>query len=299
MKYSLGPVLWYWPTEKLNTFYQQAASSDADIIYLGETVCSKRRATSFSQWMEMARPLAAAGKQVVLSTLALLQSPSELKELRRYVDNGEFMVEANDMGTVNLAATHRLPFVAGYALNIYNAASLKILLKQGMVRWCMPVELSRDWLKALLEACERDGFRDQFEVEVFGYGHLPLALSARCFTARSENRDKDHCETCCLRYPQGRQVLSQEGQPVFVLNGIQTLSSSCYHLGNEQQAMQSLVDVLRLSPQDQDTPALISEFRNHLHIKTPFTLDKRTYCNGYWHHIEGMALQTTLGAQSA
>ncbi len=299
MKYSLGPVLWYWPTEKLNTFYQQAASSDAEIIYLGETVCSKRRATSFSQWMEMARPLAAAGKQVVLSTLALLQSPSELKELRRYVDNGEFMVEASDMGTVNLAATHRLPFVAGPALNIYNAASLKILLKQGMVRWCMPVELSRDWLTALLEACEHDGFRDQFEVEVFGYGHLPLALSARCFTARSENRDKDHCETCCLRYPQGREVLSREGQPVFVLNGIQTLSSYCYHLGNEQHAMQSLVDVLRISPQDAETPALISEFRRNQQAEMPFTLDKRTHCNGYWYNIEGMALETTVGAQSA
>ena len=299
MKYSLGPVLWYWPTEKLTTFYQQAAGSDADIIYLGETVCSKRRATSFSQWMDMARPLAAAGKQVVLSTLALLQSPSELKELRRYVDNGEFMVEANDMGTVNLAAGHRLPFVAGPALNIYNAASLKILLKHGMVRWCMPVELSRDWLSSVLNTCEQEGFRDQFEVEVFGYGHLPLALSARCFTARSENRDKDHCETCCLHYPRGREVLSREGQPVFVLNGIQTLSSYCYHLGNEQQAMQPLVDVLRLSPQDLQTPALISEFRRHQQTGMPFRLDKQTHCNGYWHNIEGMALETTLGAQSA
>ncbi len=52
-----------------------------------------------------------------------------------------------------------------------------------------------------------------------------LAYSARCFTARSENRAKDDCETCCQKkYPQGRQVLSQENQQVFVLNGIQTQS---------------------------------------------------------------------------
>ncbi|MBN9931549.1 elongation factor 4, partial [Pantoea agglomerans] len=40
----------------------------------------------------------------LMSTLALLQSPSELKELQRYVENGEFLIEANDIGTVNMAA---------------------------------------------------------------------------------------------------------------------------------------------------------------------------------------------------
>ena len=40
MKYSLGPVLWYWPKETLEEFYQQAAASSADVIYLGEAVCT-------------------------------------------------------------------------------------------------------------------------------------------------------------------------------------------------------------------------------------------------------------------
>ncbi|MRF09805.1 U32 family peptidase, partial [Escherichia coli] len=78
-----------------------------------------------------------------------------------------------------------------------------------------------EWLNNLLIQCEELAIRDKFEVEVFAYGHLPLAYSARCFTARSENRAKDDCETCCQKYPQGRQVLSQENQQVFVLNGIQ------------------------------------------------------------------------------
>lgn len=211
MQYALGPVLWYWPIDTLEDFYQQAARSSADIIYLGEAVCSKRRATPYARWMALARELAASGKQVVLSTLALLQSPSELKELQRYVENGEFLIEANDIGTVNMAAERHLPFVAGPTLNVYNADTLQLLVKEGMTRWCMPVEMSRDWLLQLLEQCETRGIRQQFEVEVLGYGHLPLALSARCFTARSENRAKDDCETCCINYPTGRRVNSQEG----------------------------------------------------------------------------------------
>ncbi len=55
MKYSLGPVLYYWPKETLEDFYQQAAKSSADVIYLGEAVCSKRRATKVGDWLEMAK----------------------------------------------------------------------------------------------------------------------------------------------------------------------------------------------------------------------------------------------------
>ncbi|MSD89347.1 U32 family peptidase, partial [Escherichia coli] len=150
MKYSLGPVLWYWPKETLEDFYQQAAASNADVIYLGEAVCSKRRATKVGDWLEMAKSLAGSGKQIVLSTLALVQASSELGELKRYVENGEFLIEASDLGVVNMCAERKLPFVAGHALNCYNAVTLKILLKQGMMRWCMPVELSRDWLVNLL-----------------------------------------------------------------------------------------------------------------------------------------------------
>ncbi len=178
MKYSLGPVLYYWSKETLEDFYQQAAASSADTIYLGEAVCSKRRATKVGDWLDMAKTLAAGGKQVVLSTLALVQASSELGELKRYVENGDFLVEASDLGVVNLCAERKLPFVAGHALNCYNAVTLRLLQKQGMMRWCMPVELSRDWLVNLLNQCEELGIRDKFEVEVLSYGHLPLAYSA-------------------------------------------------------------------------------------------------------------------------
>ncbi|MGQ3904914.1 U32 family peptidase [Mixta calida] len=292
MKYSLGPVLWYWPTETLADFYQAAAESSAEIVYLGESVCSKRRATRFPQWLEFAHLLQESGKQVVFSTLALVQSTSELQEIKRYVDNGEFLIEANDLGTVNMAAEQKLPFVVGHVLNCYNAMTLRMLLRLGMTRWCMPVELSRDWLLGIQQQCDELGIHGKFETEVLAYGHLPLALSARCFTARSENKPKDECETCCINYPQGRRVLSQEDQQVFVLNGIQTMSGYCYNLGNDLTSMHGLVDVVRLSPENKQTLALIDRFRANEQGQAPLMMAQRNDCNGYWRKLAGMALQS-------
>ncbi|ESS57232.1 peptidase U32 family protein [Enterobacter cloacae S611] len=291
MKYSLGPVLYYWSKETLEDFYQQAANSRADVVYLGEAVCSKRRATKVGDWLAMAKALADSGKQVVISTLALVQASSELNELKRYVDNGEFLLEASDLGVVNLCAERKLPFVAGHALNCYNAVTLRLLLKQGMVRWCMPVELSRDWLVNLLDQCETLGIRQQFEVEVLSYGHLPLAYSARCFTARSENRAKDECETCCIKYPTGRSMRSQEDQQVFVLNGIQTMSGYVYNLGNELTSMQGLVDVVRLSPMGSETFAMLEAFKGNETGNAPLPLASNSDCNGYWRRLPGLMLE--------
>lgn len=283
-------MLFYWPKEKLEDFYQQAAHSSADTIYLGEAVCSKRRTTQFGDWLAMAKALADSGKQVVLSTLALVQAESEVSELKRYVDNGEFLIEASDFGVVNMCAERHLPFIAGHALNCYNAVTLRLLRKQGMIRWCMPVELSRDWLINLLNQCEELGIRHQFEVEVLSYGHLPLAYSARCFTARSENLPKDHCQTCCVNYPNGRHVFSQENQQVFVLNGIQTMSGYVYNLGNELPSMQGLVDMVRLSPLGDETFVMLDAFRANENGQAPLPLAARHDCNGYWKQLAGLEL---------
>ena len=290
MKYALGPLLYCWNKADTDAFYQQVAQSDADIIYLGESVCSKRRELKFADWFELAKAVAGQDKQVVLSTLALIQSPSELTELKRYIDNGEFIIEANDLGAVQMAKENNLPFVAGPALNCYNAYTLNVLLGQGMTRWCMPVELSKQWLSNLLAQCDTLGIRDKFEVEVFSYGHLPLAYSARCFTARSENRAKDECDTCCLNYPTGRLTYSQEEQKVFVLNGIQTQSGYCYNLGNHLQEMIGLVDIVRLSPQGNETLEMLSRFKNNEQGQAPITVQKGVECNGYWLALPGLVL---------
>ncbi|MBM7038351.1 U32 family peptidase [Vibrio ulleungensis] len=290
MKYALGPLLYFWPKQNIFDFYDQAASSEADIIYLGETVCSKRREMRPNDWMEVAKNLAAEGKQVVLSTMALLEAPSELKVMQKYIDNGEFIIEANDVSAIQLAHQKRVPFVVGPAVNTYNANTLKLFLSQGMTRWCMPVELSKEWLSHTLEQCEQLGIRDQFDIEIFGHGYLPLAYSARCFTARAENKAKDDCETCCIKYPTGIQVDSQEGQSVFNLNGIQTQSGYCYNLVNDVPAMKDVVDVVRLSPLGVSTFQQLKAFINNEQGEQPQTLDDRQ-CNGYWHQLAGLDIK--------
>lgn len=291
MKLSLGPLLYYWPKKNTEDFYQQAIKSEADIIYLGETVCSKRRELKTQDWITLAQALNNKGKEIVLSSMALLEAPSEIKHLKQICENGELSVEANDMGAIQLLSEYKVPFVCGPAINCYNAQTLKLFVNKGMQRWVMPVELSRDWLQKILDDACSLGIREQFEVEVFAHGHLPLAYSARCFTARSENKAKDDCALCCIKYPQGRVTTTQEDQQVFILNGIQTQSGYCYNLLNDIGSMHGLVDIARVSPTSASLQTL-KQFKQQIvngqqHIK----LDS-LQCNGYWHQIAGLSLQT-------
>ncbi|KAB0290502.1 U32 family peptidase [Vibrio fortis] len=290
MKYALGPLLYFWPKQDVESFYEQAKTSSADIIYLGEAVCSKRREMKAKHWLDIAKELSASGKQVVLSTMALLEAPSEVNIMKKYVDNGDFAIEANDVSAIQLASESKVPFVVGPAVNTYNAHTLNLFLKQGMIRWCMPVELSREWLSNVMTQCEELNIRNKFEVEVFSHGYLPLAYSARCFTARAENKAKDDCETCCIKYPTGLQVESQEGQSVFNLNGIQTQSGYCYNLINDLPNMHDLVDVVRLSPLGIDTFSELNNFRANEKGENPIQIADRQ-CNGYWHQLAGLEVK--------
>lgn len=284
LRLALGPVLYYWPKEKIHDFYQQIASSAVQTVYLGETVCSKRDQLSLSDWLTLAEPLQQAGKEVVLSSLALVSERRDSKQLQRYCDNGTLTIEANDFGTIELLHDKGLPFVAGPALNLYNGSALKQLVKQGMQRWVMPVELSGDWLRQTLASWP--GARP-FSVEVCAYGYLPLAYSARCFTARSLNRNKDECGRCCLDYPSGRLITTQEQEPLWVLNGLQTLSGKCYNLINELPQISELADSVRIYPQPDTTLATIEAFAKQLAAPAHHTLTANE-SNGYWHQIAGI-----------
>jgi collagenase-like PrtC family protease len=286
MEFSMGNVQFYWNKETVLDFYQRVANSNVDHVYLGESVCSKRRELRLEDWLEVGRELSNKGKSVVLSSLALLEAKSELSTLKRVCLNGELKVEANDFGAVEILSEAKIPFVAGAALNIYNQHDLKVLLDRGMQRWVIPVELSRDWLINVLQGCEDLGIREQIETEVYGYGYLPLAYSARCFTARSEDKPKDQCSLCCINYPEGRKIDSQEGAELFLMNGIQTMSGIAQNLINDLPSMEGLVDIVRMSPHSMEVFDWLDKFQSALIDQARIPLDG--FCNGYWHKIEGM-----------
>ena len=204
MKLSLGPVLYYWSREALLGFYANLPHSRLATIYLGEVVCGRRHQMRPADWLGLARDLAQTGVEVVLSTQALIESELDLRAMRHIAENGEFLVEANDMGAVRLLAG-RGRFVAGPHLNVYNPQTLAWLAELGACRWVMPVELGHDALALL----QRDR-PAQIETEVFAYGRLPLAFSARCFTARHYNLSKDDCQYRCLDHPDGLPLATRE-----------------------------------------------------------------------------------------
>jgi collagenase-like PrtC family protease len=76
IKIALGPLLYYWPRDTVLRFYEAIAATPVDVVYLGEAVCSRRHELRLADWLDVARLLAAAGKQVVLSTQVLLESRS-------------------------------------------------------------------------------------------------------------------------------------------------------------------------------------------------------------------------------
>jgi len=292
MKLSLGPILYYWERDTVFKFYEEVAASPVDIVYLGEAVCSRRHTLRTEDWFELADKLAAAGKEVVLCTQALLESESDLKTLRRITGNGKFAVEANDMGAVHLLSGAKLPFVAGPHINTYNAQTLDLLSELGAKRWVMPVEMSRDALSHLLASKPAN-----METEIFSYGRLPLAFSARCFTARHYNLPKDDCQFRCMDYPDGLRLTTREGQDFLVLNGIQTMSAGVYNLVNELGAMQEMgVDIVRISPQAFHTARIAKLFRDCLEGQTTpqvalqqmKKLMPSEAVDGYWHGKPGI-----------
>ena len=289
-KLSLGPILYYWSRDDLFEFYRQVADSPVDIVYLGETICSKRNLIRTDDWFDLAERLTAAGKEVVLSTLALLEAESELKRLRRICGNQSYLVEANDMGAVQLLRGR--PFVAGNSVNIYNERTLRLLAREGLKRWVFPLELSAATL-ADMQSARPDGV----ETEVLVYGRLPLAYSARCFTARAHNLPKDDCQYRCLDYPDGLTLSAQDDTRFLSLNGIQTQSAQTCNLIAELDSMRELgVDVVRISPQSRKSDAIIDIF--HRCIMGEMELEEGSRrlerlmpvgaCNGYWQGEAGM-----------
>ncbi len=288
MKLSLGPLQYFWPRERTLAFYREAIHWPVDIVYLGETVCSKRRELRTADWLALAEELAASGKQIVLSTLALIEAESELSVLDRQISHGGFWIEANDLSAVQLCKEKGRPFVAGPTLNVYNHRALAMLGEDGLRRWVPGVEQGRTLIGELKDGVLADG-GVMPELEVIAWGRLPLSFSARCFTARALDVPKDQCGFRCIDYPDGMPLATREGRPFLRINGISVQSEEITDLGPELPELRALgVDILRLYPQAEGMEAVVRHFdAARSASEAPARIGER---NGYWHGEAGMRM---------
>jgi collagenase-like PrtC family protease len=250
---TLGPILFNWTPERRRDFYFRIADeAPIDCVYLGEVVCSKREPFFVDDLPAIAERLRAAGKQVALSTLALVTTEREMDDIRRRC-GGETMIEANDVATIKTLAG--APHIAGPFINVFNEATLDFLVRGGAVRVNTPVELSAAAVATLAR-------HNPVETEALVFGRQPLSLSMRCYHARAYGLHKDSCQFVCELDPDGLAADQLDGKPLLVVNGTQTLSHGYAAAFDDLAPLQAAgVTHFRLSPQTTDMVKVATLFR--------------------------------------
>lgn len=250
---TLGPVLYNWPTPRWVDFYNRIADeAPVDCVCIGEVVCSKRKPFIDEVILDVVDRLERGGKEVVYSTLALPTTKREIRDIGDVVQAG-YRIEANDIATVQLL--NGRPHIVGPFINIYNEETLALHLKLGAVRVCLPPELPFESIRTMAAG--------NSAVEVFAFGRPPLALSARCYTARQANMAKDSCQFVCEAHSDGMDVCTLDGVPFLAVNGIQTQGYVVTSAANHVAALKAAgVTALRLSPQTCDMVRVARIFRD-------------------------------------
>ena len=284
----LGPVLYLWEPGAWRDFYHRIADeADVDTVVIGEVVCSKRMHFHDALLDGVVERLTAAGKSVRVASLALVTLERELKLTHRLVERGP-PVEVSELS--GHAAMRGRPHAVGPLVNVYNAATANVLTKGGATSICLPPELPLGAIRAIAAGSPGIG------IEVFAFGRVPLAISARCAHARIKGQTKDNCRFVCGEDPDGLMVDTLDGQPFLALNGVQTMSGSVQCLLADVPALlASGVSGLRLSPQVCDMAAVASLYRATAEglmageeaLAKVRSLHPAMYSNGFLHAVPG------------
>ena len=243
MDLTIGPNPFFWAADRVRDFYRALADTPAERVVIGEWVCSKRLPFWQGEIPAAVEVLQAAGKTVALSTLALITLVRERRQTNDLVDMG-LPVEVNDLTALNLIP-EGTPFWVGPMVNVYNEGTLEFLARRGARRICLPPELPLQSVAVLARAGRDAGV----EVEVWGHGRAPLAISGRCYHARLHDRAKDNCQFVCGEDPDGRAVDTLDGQGFLTVNGVQTLGRTVTTVAGQIDELRAAgVSSLRLSP---------------------------------------------------
>lgn len=273
MELTVGPNQFFWSADRWAASYQELATAPVERVVLGELVCSKRLPFYQDRIPDAITCLQDAGKEVHLTSLALVTLKRERKLTSQLADMG-VTVEIND-----LTALAYLPegarFSVGPLVNVYNEGTFEWLAQRGATRICLPPELPLSSVQTLAELGQKLGVA----VEVWGHGRLPLAISGRCYHARMHGRTKDNCQFACEDDPDGLEVKTLEDQPFLAMNGVQTLSDSHACMVHQIDALTNAgVSALRLSPQSQGFADLCRLYRDLLdHKQDPATVTQALF----------------------
>jgi len=255
---TLGPLLFNWTADQWTDFYARIADEAVvDRVCLGEVVCSKRLPYYISRISDTIERLQRGGKEVLLSSLALVTLKRERQMSADLAANEEMEIEVNDLTMLAHKECGRR-FTVGPLINVYNEGTLAYLAGQGAVRVCLPPELPFTSVELLAGAAKRVGV----EAEVWAFGRAPLAISGRCYHARVHGLAKDNCQFVCGEDPDGLKVETLDGEDFLAINGVQTLSYTyCNLLGDICRLSAAGVTSFRLSPHSCDMVAVAQIFR--------------------------------------
>ncbi|MBI5885635.1 MAG: U32 family peptidase [Deltaproteobacteria bacterium] len=289
MELTIGPILYEWKREEVLQFYKEAAEMPVDRVYVGEVVCTKRRALTFDDIGGIIGMLEKAGKKVTLSSLAVVSNGDELEFTRRLCAmHGS--IEANDVCVLNMVDPARVEVFAGAHITTYNAPSIEFLRGLGVRRVTVPVELPRESVEYIIKHSRG------VLAEVFAHGCLPLAFSWRCYTSRAYGLSKTECRHHCASHPDGMELKTMDGKPLFRANGTSILSADCHTLVEETDDLRNIgVGALRISPQYRGFAKVADIFRARIDGRLGATegaaLLKETgrgaFCNGWYHGRAG------------
>lgn len=288
---TLGPVYYLWAPEKWRDFYYAIADeSPVKRVTIGETICSKRLHFTEKMLDDVVERLTAAGKEVVFSTLAMVTLEREVKEIRKVLARENALIEVNDLSSIYLIGNRY--YTVGPLINVYNSPTARFLANRGAKTICLPPELPFSSIKTIAKEVV-----NQVELEVFAFGRVPLAISARCAHARAKGHVKDNCRFVCGEETNGLPIKTLDGNDFLSLNGIQTMSYSCQALIHEiQDLIEAGINRFRLSPHDCQMIEVTNIFQQLIELKLSIeeaTASLREFCgdmtlsNGFIAGLEG------------
>ncbi len=278
MELTVGPLLFHWATDAWSDFYARLADeAPVDRVVIGESVCSKRLPLYADRILEAVERLERGGKSVVLTSLALVTLPRERRAAAGLFAQTDHEVEIDDLTLMRWASKEgeadKPAFSSGPLVNVYNESTLGFFAGRGARAVCLPPELPFASVASLAAAPRPLGIG----VEVFAFGRVPLAISARCYHARVHGRTKDSCQFVCDQDPDGMVVKTLDGQDFLAVNGVQTLSYNCCNLIGDVGTLRDVgVTALRLSPHSGDFVAVCRAFRDAIDGKDGEAVDLST-----------------------